>query len=152
MTPDTQLQKLQQLQKLRRLKYAVTVAFLGNKAVLQPVFHEAYECNGDERLGQFVTAGLLLGVNGPGMTEARFKNIAARVSKAIQMVSILQKACVFELSESTVASVWKAHLERIVQESATILQIEWIAATSDPARAVCCKRLRREFEELGDEI
>lgn len=145
--------QLEQLQHLRSLKVAVAVAFLGNKPVVRPVFHEVYcftKSTGykrDERLRQYIKAGLLLGVKAPGMTEARFKTITAQVSKAIQMVIL----CKFQWDDTTATTIWDAHQEQVVQASAIRLQNEWRAATSDPSRAICCKRLRREFEEMtGD--
>lgn len=139
--------------QLRKLKEVVTLAFFRNKPVFQPVFHAAYQSGRDGRLDKCVKQGLSLGAKAPHMTEARFKATATRIRKAMSLVKNDDLVLYNEVDfENTVTAIWTARWKMVTNTSASMLQTEWKAATSDPGRVVCRKRIHREWEEMAERV
>lgn len=130
---------------LRKLRSAVTKAFIGTK-VFEAVYNTHFQCRlthqplADKQA--HVKAGLLLGAQMPGMTETRFKAVAARVANALLVFGTSD----YVDFDKDVLEIW----DNVRHEAVVKVQTEWTLARSDPGRALCCKRIQREWEELTE--
>lgn len=121
----------------------MTKAFIGGQ-VFGPVYNTHFLCVTNKLpqtdIHAYVKAGMLLGVKMPGMTETRYKAITARLYTALTVRSTSQ----FVNFDKDVDAIWESlRLEAVIK-----IQTEWAIARADPDRALCCKRIHREWEEL----
>lgn len=141
-TQEANARERNQLRNLRKLKFAVTSAFAGDKPVVLPVFQAFHDCSFDPRARSFVKEGMVRGIKMCNMNEKRYKVTAARIGKALALFSLNR----FVDFDETVVAMWEA----IRHDAVIKLQREWMVAIADPSRDVCLRRLLREWNEMAE--